>query len=58
MGYRPGGWNEIGDGSSNSLPEDDEEEETSDEQEWGLAKGMELFEVSAKDDFGELLLTS
>ncbi|KAI0774348.1 P-loop containing nucleoside triphosphate hydrolase protein [Fomes fomentarius] len=52
MGYRPGGWNEIGDGSSNSLPEDEEEEETSDEQEWGLAKGMELFEVSAKDDFG------
>ena len=22
------------------------------DQEWGLNKGMELFEVSAKDDFG------
>ncbi|KAI0720183.1 P-loop containing nucleoside triphosphate hydrolase protein [Cerioporus squamosus] len=52
-GYRPGGWNEIGDGSSNSLPEDeDEEAEHGEDQEWGLRKGMELFEVSAKDDFG------
>ena len=24
-----------------------------DDTEWGLSKGMELFEVSAKDDFGE-----
>ncbi|KAM5534337.1 hypothetical protein V8D89_012065 [Ganoderma adspersum] len=50
--YRPGGWNEIGDGSSNSLPEDDDEADTGEDQEWGLRKGMELFEVSAKDDFG------
>jgi hypothetical protein len=27
-----------------------------DETEWGLSKGMELFEVSAKDDFGMLSL--
>lgn len=51
-GYRPGGWNEIGDGSSNSLPEDEEAEIGDDDSEWGLHKGMELFEVSAKDDFG------
>ncbi|OJT10184.1 Ras-like GTP-binding protein RYL2 [Trametes pubescens] len=50
--YRPGGWNEIGDGSSNSLPEDEEAEIGDDDSEWGLNKGMELFEVSAKDDVG------
>ncbi|KAI0832497.1 P-loop containing nucleoside triphosphate hydrolase protein [Trametes gibbosa] len=47
-----GAWNEIGDGSSNSVPEDDEEAGFGDDQEWGLHKGMELFEVSAKDDSG------
>ncbi|RPD67087.1 ras-domain-containing protein [Lentinus tigrinus ALCF2SS1-7] len=53
FGYRQGGWNEIGDGSSHSLPEDeDEDAEHGEDQEWGLRKGMELFEVSAKDDFG------
>lgn len=56
FGYRPGGWNDIGDGSSNSLPEDDEAD-TGEDQEWGLHKGMELFEVSAKDDFGECCAT-
>ncbi|KAF5370006.1 hypothetical protein D9758_001363 [Tetrapyrgos nigripes] len=45
------GWNEIADNSSNSLPEDDEDE-ADEEQQWGLSKGMELFEVSAKDDLG------
>ncbi|KAJ8483297.1 hypothetical protein ONZ51_g4798 [Trametes cubensis] len=55
FGYRPPGWNDIGDGSSNSLPEDDEGD-TGEDQEWGLRKGMELFEVSAKDDFGEYLV--
>lgn len=50
LGYRNGGWNEIEDTSSNSINEDDEEE---DDQEWGLHKGMELFEVSAKDAVGE-----
>ncbi|KAH9947252.1 P-loop containing nucleoside triphosphate hydrolase protein [Amylocystis lapponica] len=49
FGYQPGGWNELEDGSSNSLLEDDEE---IDDEEWGLHKGMELFEVSAKDDVG------
>ncbi|KAI9063156.1 ras-domain-containing protein [Trametes sanguinea] len=52
FGYRPSGWNEIGDGSSNSVPEDDEDADVGDDQEWGLRKGMELFEVSAKDDIG------
>ncbi|TBU49606.1 P-loop containing nucleoside triphosphate hydrolase protein [Dichomitus squalens] len=52
LAHRPAGWNDIGDGSSNSLPEDDDEAETGEDQEWGLRKGMELFEVSAKDDFG------
>ncbi len=57
FGYRPGGWNEIGDGSSNSLPEDEDEyTQHAEDQEWGLRKGMELFEVSAKDDFGTFLL--
>ena len=44
----------MGDGSSNSLNEDDENllDDDTDEQEWGLGKDMELFEVSAKDDVG------
>lgn len=39
--------------SSNSLNEDDEDPDT-DDQEWGLHKGMELFEVSSKDDSGTI----
>ena len=31
-----------------------EEDETAEEEEWGLEKGMSLFEVSAKDDIGGL----
>ncbi|OBZ76699.1 Ras-like GTP-binding protein RYL2 [Grifola frondosa] len=49
--YRTGGWNELEDGSSHTLNEDEEGDEAEDE-EWGLHKGMELFEVSAKDDVG------
>ncbi|KAF4619429.1 hypothetical protein D9613_005435 [Agrocybe pediades] len=45
------GWNENNDNSSNSI-EEAEEDEDSDEPEWGLSKGMELFEVSAKDNLG------
>jgi len=41
------GWNDNNDNSSNSI-----EEEAEDDREWGLSKGMELFEVSAKDDIG------
>jgi hypothetical protein len=54
------GWNEIVDNSSNSLPEDDEddEDEGNEEQQWGLSKGMELFEVSAKDDLGAFTFRS
>ncbi|KAF8558982.1 ras-domain-containing protein [Imleria badia] len=43
-----GRWNETTESSSNSLDEDEAE----DSQEWGLHQGMELFEVSAKDDLG------
>lgn len=49
-----GGWDAHGDNSSNSIEEEDEYavETDSEEREWGLSKGMELFEVSAKDDIG------
>ncbi|KIM45946.1 hypothetical protein M413DRAFT_298340 [Hebeloma cylindrosporum] len=43
-------WNDNNDNSSNSIEEAVEDEE--DDREWGLSKGMELFEVSAKDDIG------
>lgn len=39
------------DNSSNSIEEADED--LDDDSEWGLSKGMELFEVSAKDDVGQ-----
>jgi len=39
------------DNSSNSIEEADEDED--DDSEWGLSKGMELFEVSAKDNIGQ-----
>ncbi|KAG6813460.1 hypothetical protein H0H92_010794 [Tricholoma furcatifolium] len=47
-------WLDSGETSSNSINEDDEDalDLESEEQEWGLSKGMELFEVSAKDDLG------
>ncbi|KAF7354994.1 Ras-like GTP-binding protein RYL2 [Mycena sanguinolenta] len=32
--------------------DDDDAEEEGDEPQWGLSRGMELFEVSAKDDIG------
>lgn len=43
--------NDPGESSSNSIAEDDE---TEDDQQWGVCKGMELFEVSAKDDLGKV----
>ncbi|KAI9574983.1 P-loop containing nucleoside triphosphate hydrolase protein [Boletus coccyginus] len=48
FGRYAGGWNENTETSSNSL----DEYEAEDSQEWGLHQGMELFEVSAKDDLG------
>ncbi|KAG6879501.1 hypothetical protein C0992_001997 [Termitomyces sp. T32_za158] len=47
-----GSWPDSGETSSNSINEDDEDALVfeSEEREWGLSKGMELFEVSAKDD--------
>jgi hypothetical protein len=44
-------WNDNNDNSSNSIEEADEDA-NDDCPEWGLSKGMELFEVSAKDDIG------
>ncbi|KAJ7774192.1 P-loop containing nucleoside triphosphate hydrolase protein, partial [Mycena maculata] len=54
FGIQAGGWSQIQDSGSNSLNEDDEHvvEDEEEEREWGLSKGMELFEVSAKDDLG------
>lgn len=46
-------WNDNNDNSSNSIEEADEDADE-DYQEWGLSKGMELFEVSAKDDIGQI----
>lgn len=51
FGYRAAGWNEIAESSSSGLDED-EDTDVADDQEWGLHKDMELFEVSAKDDLG------
>ncbi|KAF9008821.1 P-loop containing nucleoside triphosphate hydrolase protein [Cyathus striatus] len=45
-------WDEGADTNSNSIEEVDEDGIESEEREWGLSKGMELFEVSAKDDTG------
>jgi hypothetical protein len=52
FGVKASGWNEIGESSSNSLNEDDEDDAI-EGGEWGLHKDMELFEVSAKDDYGQ-----
>lgn len=46
-------WNDkVADSSGSSLNEDEEDPYDADYPEWGLQKGMELFEVSAKDDTG------
>ncbi|KAG5637316.1 hypothetical protein H0H81_005009 [Sphagnurus paluster] len=47
-------WIDSNETSSNSINEDDEDDigGCAEEREWGLSKGMELFEVSAKDDLG------
>jgi hypothetical protein len=56
-----GGWAALAGGGdesgSNSLDEGDDTAEE-DEGEWGLSKGMELFEASAKDGHGEPPLLS
>jgi hypothetical protein len=54
LGLRANGWNELGESSSNSLNED-EEDAAGERGEWGLHDGMELFEVSAKDATGKWL---
>jgi hypothetical protein len=56
FGYLVGGYNnEALDTDHSSLNDTIEDDET-ESQEWGLAEGMELFEVSAKDDMGTLLV--
>jgi hypothetical protein len=52
LGFKTCGWNETADTSSNSINEDEDEDTGEDDEVWGLQKGMELFEVSAKDDMG------
>ncbi|KAJ7667677.1 P-loop containing nucleoside triphosphate hydrolase protein [Mycena polygramma] len=54
FGIQAGGWSELHDSSTNSLNEEDEQvvDDPEDDSEWGLSRGMELFEVSAKDDLG------
>lgn len=55
MTHGPYGLGGSGDSSSNSHLAEDDDRDDADEQQWGLEKGMELFEVSAKDDTGERL---
>jgi hypothetical protein len=52
FGPQSGGWIDSGETSSNSINEEDEDALEDESGEWGLSKGMELFEVSAKDDTG------
>jgi hypothetical protein len=53
FGGQTSAWTEIAETISNSLNEDEDEDALDmDDQEWGLHKGMELFEVSSKDDSG------
>ena len=52
-----GPWAETPDHDSGSGMDEYDEDEA-DEREWGLEKGMELFEVSAKDDSGTTTLFS
>uniref|UniRef100_D8PL17 Ras-domain-containing protein n=1 Tax=Schizophyllum commune (strain H4-8 / FGSC 9210) TaxID=578458 RepID=D8PL17_SCHCM len=53
FGSAAGGWKEL-DSGSDSINEDEGRTviDEDDEPEWGLARGMQLFEVSAKDDTG------
>ncbi|TRM68456.1 P-loop containing nucleoside triphosphate hydrolase protein [Schizophyllum amplum] len=53
FGNAAGGWKELDSGSA-SIKEDEGNivVEERDEPEWGLTEGMQLFEVSAKDDVG------
>lgn len=53
FGYRNSYFENAADTDS-SLNEEEPTEDDEESQEWGLAKGMELFEVSAKDDTGKL----
>lgn len=57
FGYRNSYFENAADTDS-SLNEDEPTEDDEESQEWGLAKGMDLFEVSAKDDTGNGTATS
>jgi hypothetical protein len=57
LGYRNSWFENAAD--TDSSPNEDEPTDDDDEsQEWGLEKGMELFEVSAKNGAGKLMLTT
>jgi len=43
---------------NSSISIDEADENADDDSEWGLSKGMELFEVSAKDDIGKTLFST
>lgn len=45
-------WKVPGDTSSSSQLAEEDDPDDAENREWGLEKGMELFEVSAKDDTG------
>ncbi|KAI0693794.1 P-loop containing nucleoside triphosphate hydrolase protein [Cytidiella melzeri] len=51
-GGNAGYWKDAGDSSSTSQNEEEDDLDDNESSEWGLEKGMELFEVSAKDDTG------
>lgn len=42
----------MADSNSNEQAEEEDDEDEDSQDSWGLSKGMELFEVSAKDDVG------
>jgi hypothetical protein len=55
FGYRNSYFENAADTDS-SINEDDPTEDDEESQQWGLAKGMDLFEVSAKDDMGTVIV--
>ena len=51
FGYGATGYSAVAD-SNDDQPEEDDDEDEDSQDSWGLSRGMELFEVSAKDDVG------
>lgn len=57
FGYGATGYSPVADSNSNDHAEDEDDEDEGSQDSWGLSKGMELFEVSAKDDVGLYRIT-